>query len=582
MTNSSMAAEHQNATLTAASASGGVSSSGNATLGALSLASATTAATAAIATGSASAVSFENGQYHPAGAATAASATGTTAFGASPSVSGLQAGLQTASASSTTASSDGRMSIQTQNAGNNPTQPADYAQATQPAQTMNQASSPTSAPASDATTGHQTDHAAESTLSHSGNPGSMTMPGGQGGVATGPATGAAQSAQAAPSRPAQPLSQQGQQQPGTSAQQGDARPTNGWSTGPSPSPAWQQPQVGTPTWSQDGLQAQDGKPSWQQPQKGSPTWSQNGYGSGAQQDQPGLRPAPLPVGVGPVEHGEASNPANPAEHGDSGAWLPSNGAWNADSSQGEPAGLHPFANSTAYQAQKPAPFQNLTGNGTWFESSESLSRAHPPPVVRLAKAQDPNRSTLRTVWVRYGQQRLCRRALKPDGQCPREQIRDSGAGLTRLARRSGPPRTTRRLRTVHRSFAVPKFSSRTPRMASASRRGSPSTAVVARESELAVSCSGLRSLESDDGPRSRRNALDLSKAVFEALTETSGGLDRGVVPILWGFTGNVSTVEPRRNGSSKADSDDKSRSKDSPAASSSGDSWFTGWFDDDN
>lgn len=83
-----------------------------------------------------------------------------------------------------------------------------------------------------------------------------------------------------------------------------------------------------------------------------------------------------------------------------------------------------------------------------------------------------------------------------------------------------------------------------------------------------------------------RNALDLSKAVFEKLTADTGGLDRGVVPLIWGFTGNVSSTEPPKTtagkgGQTKEDGDADDKDKDHNAKEEGEESdkgWFDGWF----
>ena len=81
-----------------------------------------------------------------------------------------------------------------------------------------------------------------------------------------------------------------------------------------------------------------------------------------------------------------------------------------------------------------------------------------------------------------------------------------------------------------------------------------------------------------------RNALDLSKAVFEKLTADTGGLDQGIVPIIWGFTGNVSSAEsPRiagKGGQKKegADEDKKDHDSKDQEGDESDKGWFDGWF----
>lgn len=82
----------------------------------------------------------------------------------------------------------------------------------------------------------------------------------------------------------------------------------------------------------------------------------------------------LPIGLGPVIVNFPTTASSAAPAASTGAgegavpivWSPSNGA----AQPGQQEVQHPFRDASSFQAQKPESFQNMTGNGTWFESSE--------------------------------------------------------------------------------------------------------------------------------------------------------------------------------------------------------------------
>ncbi|GAA5862439.1 hypothetical protein JCM3774_002517 [Rhodotorula dairenensis] len=306
--------------------------------------------------------------------------------------------------------------------------------------------------------------------------------------------------------------------------------------------------------SQQGQQGDWQKPPAQQGQQGDwqqkpPSYEGQGQGQRPGQYQNGQGAgypysAAAPLGPGPyIGSGPApsSSSSSDGSHWDAaagagagagagavaGGWQP-NGGWPTQQPQ---VPLHPFANVTAYQAKKPEAFQNFTGNGTWFESSQHFGAC--------GYATDETDFVVALSNQTWATSRASKEAGAPSKYCGAEVlVTNMQNGVT----------------------------------------------LKAWVTEHCARCVG-------------DNALDLSKVAFEQLTAETGGLDLGVVPIVWGFTGNVTSAQPHTIGAPLKSSGDENRGKKeddenadgaeeddgsddashSETALSDG-GWFSGWF----
>ncbi|KWU45073.1 hypothetical protein RHOSPDRAFT_33321 [Rhodotorula sp. JG-1b] len=320
-----------------------------------------------------------------------------------------------------------------------------------------------------------------------------------------------------PSSYSNPSSSSPQQQPGNGyykqGQPPQQQPT--WPQGPGAGYGGQG--AGQPSWN-GGQPYGQPQPSqqgdWQQP----PAYG--GQGQGQYQNGQGAYPyaAAAPIAAGPyIGSGNALPSSSDGSHADlgtnAGGW-PSPGP-GPDHQQ---VPLHPFANSTAYKAERPEQFQTYKGNGTWFESSLHIggcgfATQETDFVVALSNQT-------------WESSRESKQPNSPSKFC--------GAEVLVTNQQTG-------------------------------------MSIKAWVTEHCAYCVG-------------ENALDLSKAVFEKLTADTGGLDQGIVPIIWGFTGNVSSAEsPKiagKGGQKKegADEDKKDHDSKDQEGDESDKGWFDGWF----
>lgn len=155
-----------------------------------------------------------------------------------------------------------------------------------------------------------------------------------------------------------------QQQPGNGYyNQGQLPQQPTWPQGPGAGYGGQG--AGQPSWNGGQPYGQPQPSQWQQPP------GYGGQGQGQYQNGQGAYPyaAAGPIAAGPYIGSGNAPLSSDGSHADlgtvAGGWPPS------PQVSGQPqAAVHPFANSTAYKAERPEPFQTYKGNGTWFESSE--------------------------------------------------------------------------------------------------------------------------------------------------------------------------------------------------------------------
>ncbi|GAA5953818.1 hypothetical protein JCM8115_004169 [Rhodotorula mucilaginosa] len=317
-----------------------------------------------------------------------------------------------------------------------------------------------------------------------------------------------------------PSSSAPQQQPGNGyynqGQPPQQQPT--WPQGPGGGYGGQG--AGQPSW--NGGQAY-GQPQPSQQGDGQQQPAYGGQGQGQYQNGQGAYPyaAAAPIAAGPYI-GSGNAPPSSEEDGSHADMGTNAGGWPPHPQvSGQPqVPLHPFANSTAYKAERPEPSQTYKGNGTWFESSQHIggcgfATQETDFVVALSNQT-------------WESSRESKQPNSPSKFC--------GAEVLVTNQQTG-------------------------------------MSIKAWVTEHCAYCVGA-------------NALDLSKAVFEKLTADTGGLDQGIVPILWGFTGNVSSVEPTKiagkGGEKKHGGDDDKDEDEDHDSTEEGDEsdkgWFDGWF----